>query len=80
MTTKQLQKPGMIQVNSSNIDKIGYDEENELMYVQFTNGGTYTYTPIKKKTWEEFKGSESKGSYIWKNIRNNKSIKSEKAD
>lgn len=67
--------PTMIKVpESSNIAEIGYNEEKQKLYIQFKEGGLYSYHPVTPKQWKEMQKAESKGSYFWKNIRNNKSI------
>ncbi len=58
-------------VKSSNIKTIGYNQEHKLVRVEFNNGGIYDYKEVPQEIFEEFKKSESVGSYFSKNIRNN---------
>jgi hypothetical protein len=36
----------MIPVSSSNIESIGYDEQNGQVYVRFLNGSLYVYKGV----------------------------------
>jgi hypothetical protein len=61
-------KGKMYNIHSSNVDKIGweYDEENKtgVMRVQFKNGKTYDYFPVSKQKYDECWKEKSKGSWI----------------
>jgi len=60
----------MIPVVSSQISYIGYDDENQKLYVTFTKGGkTYEYSDVPYKIFKEFEKSESIGQYFIKNIK-----------
>ncbi len=60
----------MIQVSSSNVDKIGYDEPNQILYVQFLNGSLYMYKGVGIYEFEGLKNAPSVGSYLHRNIKN----------
>lgn len=62
--------PEMIQVSSSNIDKIGYDADTQVVYVQFLNGSTYIYKGVPEFEYENLKNSPSVGSYLNRNYKN----------
>lgn len=66
------QLPEMLEVDSSNISKIGYDEHNHKLYVEFSDGSLYCYSPVLKDSWEDFKKTESKGKWVWNNLRHKK--------
>lgn len=55
-------------VNSSTIIAIGFDEKQNLLQVQFKSG-TYQYHDVKKEIYTAFLASDSKGKYLFKNIR-----------
>lgn len=56
----------MIPVKSSNVIAIGY-EANKL-YVDFASG-RYEYDNVPKEVYDNFLKAESKGKYMWANIR-----------
>lgn len=62
--------PEMHPVNSSNVAAIGYDSENQIVYVQFLNGSTYIYKGVPENEFENLKNSPSVGSYINRNYKN----------
>jgi hypothetical protein len=62
-------------VQSSNLEAIGYDEEENLLYVAFsekhnTPRTLYRYFDVDESVFEGLLNSESKGKYFYKNIRN----------
>lgn len=59
----------MIPVNSSQISYIGFDDENNKLYVTFKNNKTFEYSDVSYKVWKELKESTSIGSYFTKNIK-----------
>jgi hypothetical protein len=60
----------MVAVNSSNVDAIGYDEANQLLYVRFLNNTWYTYKGVPIGEFEGLKNAPSVGSYLHRNIKN----------
>lgn len=60
----------MHSVESSQISHIGFDDENNKLYVTFINNKTYEYSDVPYSVWKEFKESISVGSYFSKNIKN----------
>ena len=59
----------MIPVNSSQISYIGFDDENNKLYVIFKNNKTFEYSDVPYTVWKELKSSDSIGSYFTKNIK-----------
>lgn len=49
----------MISVSSSNVESVGYDEQEEIVHVRFLNGSTYIYKGVPIY---EFEGLLSAGS------------------
>jgi hypothetical protein len=62
--------PQMIPVSSSNIESIGYDEQNEQVYVRFLNGTLYVYKGVPLHEFENLRGAPSLGSYLHRNYKN----------
>lgn len=62
--------PEMIQVSSSNIESIGYDEQNQQVYVRFLNGSLYVYKGVPLHEFENLRDAPSLGSYLHRNYKN----------
>ena len=59
----------MVPVESSNIDSIGYDKTEELLYVRFKNGSLYNYERVPEETFNELMAADSKGSFLARYIK-----------
>ena len=57
-------------VSSSNISAIGYDADNLVLEVEFTNGAVYSYSGVPLGEYEGFMNADSKGKYLHANIKN----------
>jgi hypothetical protein len=53
---------------SSNIDKIGYDKETEILELEFKNGGVYQYFDVPIDVYKGLKSAPSQGKYAHSNI------------
>ncbi len=62
--------PEMEPVSSSNIAAVGYDVENQSVYVQFLNGSTYAYKGVPEHEFENLRTAPSVGSYLNRNYKN----------
>mgnify|MGYP003633840729 CR=1 FL=1 len=62
--------PEMINVSSSNIESIGYEEQSELVYVRFLNGSLYIYKGVPLHEFENLRDASSLGSYLHRNYKN----------
>ncbi|SFL20675.1 KTSC domain-containing protein [Nitrosomonas aestuarii] len=63
--------PDMEFVDSSNIEAIGYDSDNQELHVKFLQSGeTYVYYSVDEWVYQEFMQADSKGIYLNTNIRN----------
>lgn len=60
----------MIQVDSSNIIKLGYDEENQIVYVRFLNNTLYSYKGVSQMEFDGLLNAPSIGSYLHRNFKN----------
>lgn len=65
-----MQTPEMHSVSSSNIAAVGYDAENQFVYVQFLNGSTYVYKGVPEHEFEHLLTAPSVGSYLNRNYKN----------
>ena len=59
----------MQKVDSSNLSKIGYDSEQELLVVEFVKGGRYEYKGVPAKIFETIMNAPSKGSAFHRYIK-----------
>jgi hypothetical protein len=62
--------PEMIPVSSSNIESIGYDEQNQQVYIGFLNGSLYVYKGVPLDEFENLRDAPSLGSYLHRNYKN----------
>jgi len=62
--------PEMIPVSSSNIAEIGYNEDDQEVYVRFLNNSLYVYKGVPIFEFEGLRDSPSVGSYINRNYKN----------
>lgn len=59
----------MIQVSSSNIERLGYDEQNQIAYVRFINGTLYIYKDVPQYEFDGLLNAPSIGSYLHRNFK-----------
>lgn len=62
--------PEMLPVSSSNIDSIGYNEDDQEVYVRFLNNSLYVYKGVPKHEFENLRDAPSLGSYLHRNFKN----------
>lgn len=66
----------LINVESSNINAIGYDESLGILEIEFNNGYAYEYYDVPSYEYDQLMAAESKGKYanknIYRNYRNNR--------
>lgn len=60
----------MQEVSSSNIKKVGYDEDTQTMGVIFHNGYFYHFSDVPKEVYEELISAPSIGQQFNATIRN----------
>lgn len=60
----------MIAVQSSNIESVGYDENDQEVYVKFLNGSVYMYRGVPLHDFEGLRDAPSVGSYLHRNFKN----------
>lgn len=57
-------------VDSSNIERIGYDSSSRTLRVEFKLNRTYDYSNVPESVFNELRSASSVGSYHAKNIKN----------
>lgn len=65
-------------VRSSNLASIGYDEENNILEIEFNHGGIYQYSKVPFDVYEELMNVSSHGTCFSSNIKNNTNYKTKK--
>lgn len=59
----------IINVDSSNLESIGYDPDSAVLTIKFKNGGsTYEYYDVPQYEYDALMAAESKGKYANQNI------------
>jgi hypothetical protein len=53
-----------INVSSSNIESIGYDEDNKMLEIKFKSGGIYQYKGVPSKVFQNLMNASSHGKYF----------------
>ena len=57
-------------VDSSNIERIGYDLNSNTLRVEFKSNRTYDYSNVPESVFNELRNASSVGSYHARNIKN----------
>lgn len=60
----------MIPVSSSNIYAVGYDENQQIVHVQFLNNSEYVYKDVPRHEFDGLLNAPSVGSYLNQNYKN----------
>ena len=56
-------------VESSNVNQIGYDGEMMTLYVRFNNGYLYYYEGVPPDVWSQMLYAESKGRFVHTDLK-----------
>jgi hypothetical protein len=59
-------------VRSSQLKEIAHNDN--VLYIKFKSGKTYSYSPVTKEKYEEFKNAESAGKYFHTNFKMNSEL------
>jgi len=57
-------------VDSSNIERIGYDPNLSTLRIEFKSNRTYDYFNVPENVFNELRSASSVGGYHAKNIKN----------
>lgn len=57
-------------VSSSNIVSIGYDEDDQILEIEFNDGSVYQYPGVPSSEHDGIMSADSKGRYFHANIKN----------
>ena len=61
--------PQMQPVSSSNVAELGYDSENQIVYVKFLNGAIFIYKNVPQNEYDGLLNAPSIGSYLHRNLK-----------
>lgn len=56
-------------VSSSNIASIGYDEDNQILEIEFNDGSVYQYSGVPSNEHDGIMNADSMGKYLHANIK-----------
>ncbi len=60
----------MVYVESSNLQAVGFDENQNSLFVEFKKSGTYQYFGVDKSIYEGILIADSKGKYFIEHVKN----------
>ena len=60
-------------VRSSQLKEVAHNDN--VLYIKFKSGKTFSYSPVTKEKFEEFKAAESIGSYFHTNFKMNSNLR-----
>lgn len=58
-----------IEIKSSNMKSVDYDEKEEKLIIEFIGGSKYQYDKLSLQLYKDFMEAESKGKFFHKNIK-----------
>ena len=61
----------MTNVDSSNVESVGYDENSSTLQVEFKNGGIYQYFDVPEDVFTGLRDADSVGGYLAARIKGN---------
>ncbi len=59
----------MTNVESSNIQAVGYDESSSTLQIEFKNGAMYQYFDVPENVFTALRDADSVGGYLARNIK-----------
>jgi hypothetical protein len=54
---------------SSNIARFAYDDDSQVLAVEFNSGDLYQYYDVPQVVFEQMRGAPSKGQYLARNVK-----------
>lgn len=59
----------LVEVVSSNVKAVCYDEVAKTLDVTYLSGAVYRYAGVEQETYDALLAADSKGSFIGRNIK-----------
>jgi KTSC domain len=67
--------PPMTDVQSSNVEAIGYDESASELFVRFKGGNTYAFSGVPAYKYQQALAASSVGKFVYSKIKSNFSVR-----
>jgi hypothetical protein len=58
-----------LDVESSNVDALAFDQMTTTGYVRFTSGDTYAYMDVRRNLWIDFYRADSVGGFLHSKVK-----------
>ena len=58
-----------VDVESKNVVSAGYDAENSILEIEYSDGGIYQYTNVPQTKYEELISTDSVGRFLIQSIK-----------
>ena len=65
-----MSRPEMKYVSSSNVESIGFDSSESILYVRFLDGSEYAYYGVPQYIYDDLLTTNSIGSYLHVYVKN----------
>jgi KTSC domain len=59
----------MLPACSTMAAQVGYDEEREILQIEFNSGAVYQYSAVEPEVWEDLQETDSIGSFYNREIK-----------
>ena len=59
----------MLPACSTMAAQVGYDEDREILQIEFNNGAVYQYSAVEPEVWEDLQATDSIGSFYNREIK-----------
>jgi KTSC domain len=59
----------MLPACSTMAAQVGYDEDREILQIEFNNGSVYQYSEVEPELWADLQSSDSVGSFYNQEIK-----------
>jgi KTSC domain len=59
----------MLPACSTMAAQVGYDEDREILQIEFNSGAVYQYSEVEPELWEDLQSSDSIGSFYNQEIK-----------
>ncbi len=59
----------MLPACSTMAAQVGYDEDREILQIEFNNGAVYQYSAVEPEVWEDLQETDSIGSFYNREIK-----------
>ncbi|BAZ70456.1 hypothetical protein NIES4106_52500 [Fischerella sp. NIES-4106] len=59
----------MLPIHSSMATAVGYDDNKNILQVEFHNGAVYQYSDIDQHTWQDLQQADSIGKFFNENVK-----------